>query len=171
MTQSRLSTLELSRENMKFSIGHFMIFSEIGRENLHGHNYNVHLSLTMQVDPETGLTVDYNYYKRVICALCEELNQITLIPVLSPYLKINRDAKYLYVTFNKEQMIFLHRDVKEMQMHNISVEELSQWFITRMIEDKARLENHHIQAIAVKVFSAPGQSGSAHYVREIEIDE
>lgn len=159
----QISTIELEKESMKFSIGHFTIFSETERENLHGHNYNVHLALTTEVDPEMGLTFDYRYYKKLVFELCQSINQRTLIPSLSKYLDIESDGNYLYVTFNKEKMVFLHRDVQCMQMHNISVEELAQWFVNQLIADEERLQQHAIQKIYVKVFSAPGQSASATY--------
>ena len=35
----------------------------------------------------------------------------------------------------------------------------------QLIEDKTLLDEHNIQKIVIKVFSAPGQSGSATWVR------
>ena len=39
MTQ--LTTIELSKEYLKFSAGHFTVFSATERERLHGHNFSV----------------------------------------------------------------------------------------------------------------------------------
>ena len=45
MTQTqRTTTLELYKEEMKFSAGHFTIFSATERENLHGHNFSVYVA-------------------------------------------------------------------------------------------------------------------------------
>lgn len=159
----KLSTIELCKENMKFSVGHFTIFSSTDRENLHGHNYNVSLALTTEVDEAMGLSFDYRYYKNLAYDLCREINQTTLIPQTSQHLQIDQDDDYLYVTFNGEKMIFLHRDATLIKMPNITVEELSAWFVRRLTEDAERLKNHRVHKIFVKVFSAPGQSGSAHW--------
>lgn len=167
MATPKYSTIELCKENMKFSVGHFTIFSETERENLHGHNYNVGLSLTTEVDEAMGLTFDYRYYKKLIYDLCRELNQTTLIPNLSKLLHITEEGAYYHVVFNHEKMIFLKRDAMLVEMTNITVEELSAWFVKRLIEDQARLDKHRIQSVEVKVFSAPGQSGSAHWSRPL----
>jgi 6-pyruvoyltetrahydropterin/6-carboxytetrahydropterin synthase len=51
--------------------------------------------------------------------------------------------------------------VKILPIHNVTVEELSNWFIQQLIADKKELETNKIKDIKVKVFSGPGQSGSA----------
>lgn len=52
-----------------------------------------------------------------------------------------------------------------MPLANITVEELSRWFVEELIKDKAELDSHRIEKIVVKVFSAPGQSASHDWQR------
>jgi len=156
----KLSTIELHKENMKFSAGHFTIFSATEREHLHGHNYNVYVALTTIVE-ENGLSFDYRIYKEKLYKLCREFNQTMLMPANSKYLDIVEEGDYVYVHFNDEKIPFLKRDVTLIPVTNITVEELSALFIQRLTTDKAELESHAIQAITVKIYSAPGQSGSA----------
>jgi hypothetical protein len=49
---------------------------------------------------------------------------------------------------------------------NITVEELSYWFLGHLIADKHDLEKNLIQKIKVKVSSSPGQFGSAQWKKE-----
>lgn len=60
---TRLATIELFKESLKFSAGHFTVFSSTDRENIHGHDYRVHTSLTTLVEDE-GLSFDYRFYEK-----------------------------------------------------------------------------------------------------------
>ena len=45
----QITTIELFKEDMKFSAAHYTIFSATERETLHGHNFNVHAAITAQI--------------------------------------------------------------------------------------------------------------------------
>lgn len=154
-----LATVELQKESMKFSAGHTTIFSATEREPLHGHLYGVYLGLTTWV-VENGMTFDYRYYKKRIHELCRHVNQTFLMPQFSPYLEFAEDDDYYYFTFNHKKIPFLKEDVTLMPLSNITVEELSRWFVSELIKNKEELERHRIERVVVKVFSAPGQSAS-----------
>ena len=158
----RLSTIELFKEDMKFSAGHFAIFSSEVRENIHGHNYNVFASFTTLIDDE-GLSFDYRFYKDKVRKICDKLNEITLIPGKCKYIKIEENGDYTNIIFNKEKIIFLNRDILILPVFNITVEELSNWVLNEILMDKRELESNKIQNIEIKVFSGPGQSGSAKW--------
>lgn len=159
-----LTTVELQKESMKFSAGHTTIFSATEREPLHGHLYNVYLALTTWVE-ENGMTFDYRYYKNRIHELCKKLNQTFLMPQFSPFLQYAQDDDYYYFTFNHKKIPFLKEDVTMMPLSNITVEELSRWFVNELILDQEELDRHRLDSIRVKVFSAPGQSASHEWHR------
>jgi 6-pyruvoyltetrahydropterin/6-carboxytetrahydropterin synthase len=160
-----MSVIELQKESMKFSAGHTTIFSKTDREPLHGHTYNVYLALTTEVG-ENGLMFDYRFYKQRIHQLCRELNQIFLMPMHSPYMTYREEGEYYYFLFNGKEMPFLKEDVKLLPVRNITVEELSKWMVDALAEDKEELEKNKITNVTVKVFSAPGQSGSYCWSKE-----
>lgn len=166
MKKRYLTTIELQKEVMKFSAGHTTIFSATKREPLHGHHYGVYLALTTWVE-ENGMTFDYRYYKEKIRQLCKYLNQTFLMPMYSPYLTQEEDDSYYYFTFNHKKIPFLKEDVTLLPVTNITVEELSKWFVERLIEDDAELVRHRIEKIVVKVFSAPGQSSSHTWEKSV----
>lgn len=159
-----LTTVELQKESMKFSAGHTTIFSATEREPLHGHLYSVYLGLTTWVE-ENGMTFDYRYYKEKVHHLCRSLNQTFLMPEFSPFLQIAQDEEYYYFTFNHKKIPFLKEDITLMPLTNITVEELSRWFIKELIKDQTELDRHRIEKMVVKVFSAPGQSASHEWHR------
>ena len=154
----REAVIELFKEEMKFSAGHFTVFSDTVRENLHGHNYSVYVALTTLVGDE-GLAFDYRFYKDKLQALCNQLDETVLLAGRCKYLSIAEKENYYHIKFSNEEIIFLKRDVTIVPVANITVEELSNWFIEQMLVDKKELEQHKIQGITIKVFSGPGQSG------------
>ncbi len=159
-SNKQFSVIELQKESMHFSAGHFTIFSATERENLHGHNYKVSIELHTWIDERLGLSFDYRFYKKRMRELCEQLNQTFLMPGKSPFLTWQEENGYLWFAFNHEKIPFLRRDVSIIPVTNITVEELSRWFVEGLLEDKAKLDEHNIYKIIVKVFSGDGQSGS-----------
>lgn len=165
MKTDYLTTVELQKETMKFSAGHTTIFSATEREPLHGHHYTVYLALTTWVE-HNGMMFDYRFYKKKMQQLCAQLNQTFLMPAHSPYLTQEEDENYYYFTFNHKKIPFLKEDVTILPVTNITVEELSRWFVQNLIEDKIELEAHRLEKIVVKVYSAPGQSASHEWIRK-----
>lgn len=160
----RLSTIELFKEYMKFSAGHFTIFSSDDRENIHGHNYTVCAAFTTIIEDE-GFSFHYRFYKTKVARICDSLDEITLIPGNCKHIKIEPDGEYTNIYFHNEKMIFLNRDVKVIPVSNITVEELSNYILQQILVDKDELDVNRIQEIKIKVFSGPGQSGSAAWSR------
>lgn len=156
----RLTTIELYKEKMKFSAGHFTVFSATEREPLHGHNFNVYAAFDTYVGDE-GLTFDYRFYRSKIYELCRSLSHTFIIPAKSKHLQIEDAGDYYHIHFNKEVIPFLKTDVTLMPIYNASVEDLSQWFVEQLTADKTLVAEHQLQKVVVKVFSAPGQCGSA----------
>lgn len=157
-------TLELFKENMKFSAGHFTIFSATERERLHGHNFNVHVTIEAQI-LENGMCFDYGLYKRRIEELCRAWNEYVILPTRSPYLQIEEAEDYLYAHFNQERIPFLRQDVLLLPIENATVEEFSRLFLEKLTQDPLELARWGLEAVSVKVFSGPGQC-AAHTWRK-----
>lgn len=156
---SHLTTIELCKEDMKFSAGHYTIFSPTHREKLHGHNFNVYAAITAKTD-DNGMAFDYDIYKEKLRKLCRSLGEYFLIAGDSQYQTIEQEGDYTYIYFNNEKIPFLTKDILILPIKNITVEELSKWFVGQLTEEKQILDKHEINAILIKVFSGPGQSGS-----------
>lgn len=159
---SRLTTIELSRRNLQFSAGHFTIFSATEREKLHGHNFQVHAALTTIIE-DNGIRFDYRVYYKKLEALCRQLNLCFLLPSESSYLQITEENDYYYAHFNQEKIPFLKNDVVILPVVNVTVEELSYWFVKQLTQDGEELLKNGIQEVTVKVFSSPGRSGSSSW--------
>ncbi len=160
----RWTTIELFKESFKFSAGHFTIFDEKNRENIHGHNFSLYVSFDALIERD-GIIFDYSLAKQYIQNLCGEYNEFFLVPEKSRHLRIEKDSNYTYLHFNNEKIPFLHRDVKFLPVENITVEDLSQYFLDIIVKDFVLKNNFAIRAAEVKVFSGPGQCSNARWVK------
>ncbi|MGE4367225.1 6-pyruvoyl trahydropterin synthase family protein [Thermomonas sp.] len=156
-TMQETVTIRLAKQNMKFSAGHFTIFSATERERLHGHNFTVEVDIEARM-LGNGMCFDYGLYKDRVVALCRELNEWTILPTRSPYLRIEEDGEYVYAHFDGQRIPFLRADVLLLPIENATLEEFAGWFLQRLCEDRAALRAHAIDAIEVRVLSGPGQS-------------
>ena len=158
---SRLATVDINAEEHRFSAGHFTIFSATQREDLHGHNYHVALSMEVLLH-ENGMAFDYRIYKNKLRELCQQLDRRFLLPSQSCYLKIEEVGDMWIGHFNQEKIPFLKRDVLILPICNVTIEELSHWFLGQLTQNKEELQGHGVQHIAVKVCNGVS-SGAATY--------
>lgn len=158
----RLACLEIHKEEFSFSAGHFTIFSATEREQLHGHNYNVSVAFNILIK-DNGLSFDYRHYKKKIQLLCDQLDRHFLLPNQSQYLQLEDQDEYWIAHFNQKKIPFLKEDVVILPISNITIEELSAWFLEKILEEKSAFENHGIRELTVKVFNGPGQSGASSW--------
>ncbi len=157
---SRITQLEIHKEELGFSAGHFTIFSATEREHLHGHNYYVSICFDFLLS-HNGLSFDYRYYKKKMLAFCDELDRRFLLPSDSPYLTLEDHDNYWHAHFNQQILPFLKEDVVILPLTNITIEELAHWFLQKIVQDQNDMKRHAIHAIVVKVYNGEGQSSSA----------
>lgn len=156
----KLNYLEIHKEEFSFSAGHFTIFSATERERLHGHNYSVSVKFKVIIT-ENGLAFDYRHYKTKLLDVCHKLDRRLLLPGLSPFLRLEQDECYCIAHFNQQKLPFLHDDVIILPLVNITIEELSHWFLQQLLENKNEMIQHGICAATIKVYNGPGQSAAA----------
>lgn len=159
---SRSAIVEIHKDELSFSAGHFTIFSATSREDLHGHNYYVNVVFHVLLN-DNGLAFDYRVYKNKLQLLCNQLDRRFLLPAESKYLTLEDAGEMWLAHFNQEKIPFLKRDVVILPICNITIEELSHWFLQQLIQDPEELKKHHIQKLTVRVFNGPGQSGGVEW--------
>ncbi len=159
---AKLTTIELHTDGMKFASGHYTIFGPEHRERLHGHNFTVSAAITAEVS-ENGMAFDYDIYKEKIRTICKSLSGYFLLPGNSPYQTIEQTDDFVIVHFHKEKIPFPKHDVLILPLRNVTVEDLAMWFIEQLTQNEAEIRQFKIRHMMVKVFSAPGQSGSAEW--------
>ena len=157
---SQLSTIEVAKEYLKFSAAHFTIFTATERERLHGHNYSVSARVTAEVD-DNGLCFSYGELKSRMRALCEALDEYTIIAAESPHLQVSEQDNYFRVVFDGEAMLLLQSDTLLLPIRNSTVEEFSQYLLAQLRRDTAFFAAYPCHSIEVTVSSGPGQSATS----------
>jgi 6-pyruvoyltetrahydropterin/6-carboxytetrahydropterin synthase len=160
-----LTTIELFKEEMKFSAGHFTIFSATERENFHGHNFTVQASITGP-SALNGMIIDYTIFKVQIIELCRKWDSIFILPANSPHLKIDETKTHYLVQFAQESLVFMKRDVLLLPVENTTIEEFARLILEDLLKDRQRLRQAQVCRVLVKVLSGPGQSASTEWVDE-----
>jgi 6-pyruvoyltetrahydropterin/6-carboxytetrahydropterin synthase len=155
LDRQSLTRIEISKEYLNFSAGHFTIFSATERESLHGHNFQVRCTVDALVGAN-GMAFDYVMLKRVLKELCDALDERLLLPERSPHLRVAREGGGVTVWFDDQRLTFLDRDVLLLPIRNVTIEELSTLLLTRL-RARPELADPSIQAIALAVSSGSGQ--------------
>jgi 6-pyruvoyltetrahydropterin/6-carboxytetrahydropterin synthase len=150
-----VTRIEICKEYLNFSAGHFTIFSSTERENLHGHNFQVRCTVSAAVGAN-GMAFDYVMLKRVLKSLCDDLDERLLLPEHSPYLRIERGDGMVVAWFDEQRLTFLERDVLLLPIRNVTIEELAALLLSRL-RTRSELLDQAIHAIDVGVSSGSGQ--------------
>lgn len=159
---SRIAVVELHKEEMKFSAGHFMILSSTLRESTHGHDYQVSAAFHTIIK-SNGMSFDCRDYKQRILQLCKSLDYRFMLPSQSDFLRLE-DAGDKWIThFDKETLSFLKKDSVVLPICNITLEELSYWFLQQLTKNEPELKEHLIIGITIKVFNGRGESGASSW--------
>lgn len=162
IVETSLTTIEISKEDIKFSAAHFTLFSATERERLHGHNYAVYLAVTAPVGEE-GICFSYKDVKTRLRELCNSLDEYTLLPKYSPHLRVEEEGEFFIAWFNAEKIPLRKSDTLLLPIRNSTVEELARYVRDQFIGDESFVKQRNICAVVVKVSSGPGQSGSSEW--------
>ncbi|WP_295405755.1 6-carboxytetrahydropterin synthase [uncultured Thiocystis sp.] len=153
--QQPLTRIEISKDYLNFSAGHFTLFSATERENLHGHNFQVRCAVTAAVGDD-GLAFDYVLLKRVLKALCDQLDERVLLPQRSPHLRLEHREGMVFALFADERIPFLERDVLPLPIRNVTIEELAALLLVRL-RARPELAGQDLRAIELGVSSGLDQ--------------
>lgn len=151
--------IHLSKEDMKFSIAHFTIFSATERENLHGHNYNMEVNLNIQ-NLANGMAFNYRDIKSSIRNICRRLDEKFIVQMNSPYLKIKEKGEYVSIIFNSKEMILPSSDVLLLPIVNTTLECFGDYLLAELLKDLSGIHSNNITKVELKISSGPGQSYS-----------
>ncbi|MBN1476480.1 6-carboxytetrahydropterin synthase [Candidatus Sumerlaeota bacterium] len=162
------ASLHIGKEALKFSSAHFTIFSASEAERLHGHNYHVQIDLWGEIDAE-GLIIDVSEVKAIVKALCDELDERTLIPVDSPHLTI-RDIEddHLEIRFADRRYALPRADCALLPVPNITIESLAQLLGERLC---AALRSHPRGSSVVRLRLGVEESKGQMGLCELKVDQ
>lgn len=156
--------IHLAKELFKFSCSHFTIFSREHAERLHGHNYQVRVSIQVAAtDSNLGLAFDFNLVKPMIRKTCDAMDERILIPEKSPYLKINKEGTQIRVQFAEKRYEFPLEDTICLPLVNVTTEELARYVAENLRSDMSELPGW--TELEVNIEETRGQSVSCRLSR------
>lgn len=153
-----MTVLHLSKEYLKFSAAHFLIFDAQRAEKLHGHNYRVEVDFYWNqiTDSQLGLCADFKELKDLVRAELEKWDERVLLPGNCPEMKFAEDKQSLGVHFRERVYVFPKDEIVILPIVNTSVELLSQLFAQLVWNHSARFG---FKGLKVYVEETPGQGG------------
>jgi 6-pyruvoyltetrahydropterin/6-carboxytetrahydropterin synthase len=146
--------LVLAKEDFKFSVAHFTVFSAEEAEVLHGHNYRVAVEIGADGVSELGLVADVAALKREIRRLCGELDSRTLLPTESPLVDVERQGDDVEVRYAGRTYRFPAADVVLLPLANTSMELFARLLWQRLAP---ALAGTNADTLAVSVGETDGQ--------------
>ena len=147
----------VDKDYLKFSAAHFIAYKGF-REPLHGHNYQVSVTLSGTVGAD-GYVLDFGIVKAVTKSVCDELDERVLIPAKSDCLIIRYDGPNVELEYEDgARFVFPASDCVLLPIVHASAEELAAYVLERL---RAGLGSHAVRGlteIEVGVSEAPGQA-------------
>ena len=156
---SRAFSIEVAKDYFNFASAHFLIFADGEREPLHGHNYQVSVSMEGELD-SAGVVLDFISFKPLVKRICDSLDHRTLIQSESPAINILARSGEIEVRYRKQRIILPKQDVILLPLANTSTELLSEHIANRIRRDvRRKFPRTIIRFMEVGVEEARGQRG------------
>jgi 6-pyruvoyltetrahydropterin/6-carboxytetrahydropterin synthase len=147
--------LRLAKEDFKFSVAHFTVFSDTVAERLHGHNYRVRVEIAGAAIDQIGLLLDLRGIKAEIRRLCAELDSKTLLPERSRLVRVGAVDAGFEVRYGERVYRLPREDVLLLPICNTSIEELAAWFWREL---EPSVAGGAIRELSVEIEETAGQS-------------
>jgi 6-pyruvoyltetrahydropterin/6-carboxytetrahydropterin synthase len=157
-------SIELAKENFKFSAAHFLIFPDGSAERLHGHNYRVFVEIEGGLSRH-GLVLDFKMVKPLIRELLDGLDEHFLVPGLHPVLRCEPQGEHSYeIRYLERRYVIPREDVIVLPINNTSSENLAAWVageLRRLLAE--RFPDVTVACLRVAVEETSGQRGVFYF--------
>jgi len=153
-------SIDLYKQDFKFSAAHFLIFPDGSAERLHGHNYRVFVEIEAALTRH-GLVLDFKQVKPLVRQLADELDEHWIVPGEHPVLHCERRSDGITeVLYGPRRYSAPSEDVLVLPINNTSSENLAGWFGRELRRRLAqRFREVDVKRLRVAVEETPGQSG------------
>ena len=152
------------KEYFNFASSHFLVFADGGREELHGHNYQVRVGLTGAVGAG-DMVLDFCQLKPIVRRFCAALDHRTLLPARNPRVKLEDDGDGVRVSFTRndggvDRFLFPRRDIIVLPITNTSTERLAEYLGHQVLEAiSVEFKEARLTRFEIEVEESRGQCG------------
>lgn len=154
-------SIEVDKQDFRFSAAHFLIFPDGSAERLHGHNYRVFVEVEAELD-EHGLVIDFQRIKPCVRTLLAGLDERLLLPGEHRELTVERlaDEDAVEVRYRERRYVVPAAEVRVLPVNNTSTENLAALIGRELGELLPReFEGVRVERLRVAVEETPGQRG------------
>lgn len=157
------TSLDLYKQNFKFSAAHFLIFDQKRAEGLHGHNYKVRVQVEASVDfdlEEQGFFIDFNILKKIIRKKLRNWNEKVLLPERRKDMIFTEKGSSVEVRFRERFYVFPKKEVELLPINNTSVEQMSRLLAEDFFK---KFQKYGVKKIQISVEETEGQAANTIY--------
>lgn len=157
-------SIEITKEYLKFSAAHFLIFPNGEAERLHGHNYRVSVEVGGTLT-DHGMVMDFKEIKPRIRKLLDAWDERWLVPGEHPELKVYAiEGGHVEVVYRESTYRAPSSDVLVLPVNNTSTENLAALLGRRLWEElEAAYPDVDLEFLRLAVEETAGQRGVYHH--------
>ena len=154
--------IHIRKESLKFSSAHMTVFPDGTKEALHGHNYQVALSVELKATSFEKM-IPFADFKKVLKSLCEAWDEKVLIATENPYFEsVKKDKKEIEFKLCKKRYVLPLDEAELLPLDNISSESLAEHFLALFLKafGEKNLKKWATE-LSIRIEESPGQGASA----------
>lgn len=168
MMEQRNWTIHIRKDNLKFSAAHMTVFPDGSKENLHGHNYQVELTVEL-TEPALAQMLSYEVFKKALRTVCDRWDEKVLLANQNPWMEeLPGAAGECAFRLCGKRYVLPADEVMLLAVDNITAENLArllfEGFWRELTRDNSTTWRERIAAASVRVDESRGQ-GATYSVR------
>jgi len=138
------------------------VFPDGTKEALHGHNYQVELTLELKDDSFKGM-ISFGKLKEILKKISNQWDEKVLIATENPFYKeAKKTKKELEFSLCDKRYVLPLDEVELLPVENIASENLAQHFLSLFVKGFGERElKKVVDWIRIRVDESPGQGSSA----------
>lgn len=160
--------IHIRKDTLKFAAAHMTVFPDGAKESLHGHNYQVELTVEL-TEPALPRMLSYEVFKKALRTVCAEWDEKVLIAGDNPWLEtlLAESGEYAFRLCGKRYVLPAD-EVVVLAMDNVTAENLAEALFERfwaeLTHDRSVRWRERIVAVSLRVDESPGQ-GATYTIR------
>ena len=160
--------IHIRKDHLKFAAAHMTVFPDGGKESLHGHNYQVELTVEL-TEPALTRMLSYEVFKQALKTVCRAWDEKVLIAADNPWLKwLPAEADEYAFRLCGKRYVLPADEVAMLEVDNISAENLARLLFERfwaeLTTDRAVPWRERIIAVSLRIDESRGQ-GATYAIR------
>lgn len=154
--------IHIRKEHLKFSAAHMTVFPDGTKEALHGHNYQVELSIELKKTDFKNM-ISFAEFKKTLKSLTANWDEKVLLATKNPFYKVlSQNKKTIEFSLCGKKYALPLDEVEFLPLENISSEALAQHLLTLWVKGLGeKLLKKVSYSVSLRVDESPGQGASA----------